>query len=104
MELWRLPTVYVSKETKEKLYRFINRSRLSPEFGAEKKLKNPNQAILMLLDFALRYEFEDFELLTKIPLLMGEMKEEVFENEDARNKIILKQFEGLQENEKSEGD
>lgn len=88
-----MPSIYVSKEVKRKLETFINRSRVSPVFGSPKKLKNPNQAILMLLDFALRYDFKDFERLTKIPLVQGEMREEDFENEDVRNSIIKKQLE-----------
>lgn len=88
-----MPSVYVSKKTKEKLYKFINRSRVSPEFGSPKKLKNPNMAIRFLLDFALRYEFEDLERLAKIPLTQGEMKAKDWDSEKIRDKIILKELD-----------
>jgi len=88
-----MPNVHVSEETVKKLHTFINRSRVSPDFGAEKKLKSFDMAISMLLDFVLRYEFEDFERLCKIPLVMGEMSEENFDDEAVRNEIITKQVD-----------
>lgn len=96
-----MPSVYVSEETKEKLYRFINRSRVSPEFGAPKRLKTPNQAIGMLLDCALRYHYDDFERIAKMPSYVGEMSVAEFDNSEVRNKIILENLEAI-ENEESE--
>ena len=94
-----MASVYVSEQTKQKLFQFINRSRVSPEFGSPKKLKSFDHAIDMLLDFALRYEFEVFENLCKIPLVQGEMSEETFENEEVRNQIINKQLEEIESND-----
>jgi hypothetical protein len=87
---------FLQPETVKKLHTFMNRSRVSNEFGAEKKLKSFDHAINMLLDFALRYEFDAFEKLCNIPLVTGEMKEEDFENEEVRNKIIGAQFDELE--------
>ena len=98
-----MTSVYLKKSTKQKLYKFINRSRVSPVAFSEKRLKNPNQAIEMLVNFALRFAYDDFEKLTNIPLVSGELPVEVFDNEEERNQIILKQFEEV-ENEGKEDD
>lgn len=88
-----LPIIYVSKKVQKDLYQLINRSRVSPEFGSPKKLKTPSKAIEFLLKIALRYEFEDLERLARIPLIQGEMKPETFDNEEIRDKIIMKEID-----------
>ena len=50
----------------------------------------------MLLDFALRYDFDTFEKLCKIPLISGEMNPSDFDNSEVRNKIIQEKFEELE--------
>lgn len=98
-----MPSVYLSKETKQKLYQFINRSRVSPIAFSEKRLNNPNQAVQFLLRFALRFDFNYLWDMTNQVLVQGEMDPELFDNEESRRKIILKQFEG-KENEAREND
>ena len=55
--VFTMTSIYLRSETKEDLYKLINRSRVSPEFGSPKRLKNPDRAIKMLVDFALQYYF-----------------------------------------------
>jgi len=91
-----MPNIFVSKETLSKLHMFIERSRVSAEFGAEKRLKSFDDATAMLLDFALRYHYDDFERLAKIPSFLGEMKAETFDNEELRNQIISDKIQELE--------
>lgn len=94
-----MPNIHVSEETVKKLHTFLNRSRESPEFGSPRKLKSFDNALNMLLDLALRYEFKDFENLCKLPLVEGEMSEEDFDDPEVMQKKILKQFEELEDAE-----
>ena len=88
-----MPSVYVNERVKKDLYKFINRSRVCPVAFSEKRLKNPNKAIEFLLKFALRYNFEDLERLSNIPLIEGKMSPELFDNEEKRNSLIIQHFE-----------
>ena len=91
-----MTSIYLDKSTKEMLYKFINRSRVSPAFGSPLKLKTPNLAIKMLLDFALRYDFDDFEHITKIPSYVSTLEPEIFDNEELRNQIISEQISDIE--------
>lgn len=73
---------------------------MSNDFGAEKRLKSFDDAIEMLLDFALRYDFDVFERMCKIPLVTGQLEPEVFDNEEVRNRIISEQINEAESAEK----
>ena len=92
-----MPSVYVSEETLKKLQKFINRSRVSPYFGAEKLLTSNNYAIAFLLDIALRFDFKDFAKLAKIPIIEGEIPVEIFDDEEAKIHFFKKEFEALED-------
>ncbi|MHC3130331.1 MAG: hypothetical protein IBV52_09685 [Candidatus Bathyarchaeota archaeon] len=85
-----MPSVYVSKKTKEKLQKFIERSRISPEFGAKKKYPSPSKAIEFLLKIGLKYPFNYLENLAKLPHVQSSMSPEDWDNEEIRDKKILR--------------
>ena len=101
-------SIYVSKETKEKLYKFIRSSRISPEFGSPNKFKSPNEAIEFLLEIGLRFPLSSLEKIVNQPFIQFSMRmsdEEFlkFEESGELRKIIEKKFkkaeEGTEENE-----
>ena len=81
-----MPSVYLSEETKEKLYEFIRKSRLNPIIGSSSKFKNPNEAIEFLLKIGLKYRYEILEALLKQPFVSGKMPYK------DRKEIIRKRF------------
>ena len=87
-----MPSVYVSEETKEKLYEFIRKSRLSPIIGSPSKFKNPNEAISFCLEFGLKFRYEILEALLKQPFISGKMPYK------DRKEILRKKFAEVEEN------
>lgn len=61
-----MPSIYLRKETKKKLYEFINSSRLSPDFGAKKKYPIPDKAIEFLLKIGLNLPLKYLEGLASM--------------------------------------
>lgn len=93
-----MASIYVSEETKKKLYQFINRTRYSPIFGSPKKYPNPNKAIEFLLEIALKYPLETLEELKNQVLIEGSItmtdeEYEQFEKEDKLKEIVEKELE-----------
>ena len=94
--LVKMATIYLRDETKSDLYKLINRSRENSAFGSPKRLKNPDRAIKFLLDHALRYDFDDFWRIAKIPSYVSTLEPEIFDNEELRNKIISEKINELE--------
>ena len=69
-----MPSIYLSKKTKEKLDEFIRSSRISPVFGSPNKFKSPNEAVEFLLQIGLKYPLEGLENLAKKSIVQFSMR------------------------------
>jgi hypothetical protein len=103
-----MPNIYLSKETKEKLEKFIRKSRISPVFGSPNKFKSPNEAISFLLEIGLKFPLSSLEKIAKQPFVEFKMKmsDEEFEEFEKSGKIreiveekLREAEEGTEENE-----
>ena len=101
-------SIYVSKEVKEKLYKFIRSSRISPEFGSPNRFKSPNEAVEFLLDIGFIKPLSSLEKIVNQPFVqfsmrMSDEKFDKIEKSGELRKIISEKFkraeEGTGENE-----
>jgi len=100
-----MPSIYVSRETKEKLYKVLNRdeNRLSPLFGSPKRFKTPNDLIAYLLRLLDKYPFRSLDTWLNVPFVEGAIRGltdeefEEFEEKGELRKIVDKQFDEEEE-------
>ena len=69
-----MPSIYVSKKTKEWLDKFIRSSRISPVFGSPNKFKSPNEAVAFLLQIGLKFPLSSLEKIAHQPLIEFKME------------------------------
>ena len=94
-----MPSIYISEETKKKLYKFIRKSRISPAFGSPNKFKTPNEAIEFLLKIGLNFSVESLESVAKQPFVTGKMRLSELDDPEKKKEVVEKRFEEEEEKE-----
>jgi len=97
-----MPNIYLSKQTKEKLERFIRGSRISPVFGSPNKFKNPNEAIDFLLKIGLKFPLDSLEKIVRQPFVeikleMSDSEFEEFERKGEYRKLVEEKLKKAEE-------
>jgi len=75
------PSIYLPKSVHERLKRFIDKSRISPNFGSPKRFKSPSEAISFFLKIGEKYSIETLEEVAKQVFYTGEITEETYDKE-----------------------
>ena len=93
-----MESINISEETRDRILRFIRRSRPSFAYGSKPVLKNEEEVISFLLDFAEKYSFEILEYMLSQPFISGEMPKAIFDDPKKRGKVLEKKFSEEEEN------